>query len=158
ARLDLDECPERGDVRDGAADALADGVVGQHVLPRVGGELLHREVDALALEVHVEDLDLDLIAELNDLAGVVEAAVRQLRAVHQSMDAAEGDEHAEVGDLHDLALELGARFEALEGVFLEVRDLLFEDAAPGDDHAVAAPVQLDDADLDAPADEGGEVV
>src|SRR5690606_26724184 len=117
ARLDLDEGAERGEVGYHARDALADGVVGEHVLPGVGGELLHGEVDALALEVHVEDLDLDLVAQLDDVTGVREAPVRELGAVHQPVDATEVDEDPEVGDLDDLALELGARFEALEGVF-----------------------------------------
>src|SRR5690606_11061797 len=136
ARLDLDERAERGEVGDRARDALPDGVVGEHVFPRVGRELLHGEVDALALEVHVEDLDLDLVTELDDVTRVREAAVGQLGAVHQPVDPAEVDEDPEVGDLDDLALELRARLEALEGVFLEVGDLFLEDRAARDDHAV----------------------
>src|SRR5690606_11455642 len=61
ARFDLDEGAERGEVGYRARYALADGVVGEHVLPWVGGERLHRQVDAFALEVHVEDFDLDLV-------------------------------------------------------------------------------------------------
>src|SRR5690606_14492680 len=133
-------------------------VAGQYVLPWVGGELLHGKVDALALEVHVEDFDLDLVTQLDDVTRVREAPVGEFAAVHQAVDAAEVDEHAEVGDFDDLALELGARFEALEGVGLEVLDLVFEDGTARDDHAVAAPVELDDLDLDAATDVGREVV
>src|SRR5690606_38499528 len=158
AGLDLHERAEGREVRDATRDALADGVVGQDVVPRVRRELLHGEVDALALEVHVEDLHTHLVAELDDVARVVEAAVRELAAVHEAVDAAEVHEDAEVGDLHDLALEAGAGLEPLERVFLEVGDLLLEDGAPRDDHAVTAAVELDDAHLEALAHVGREVV
>src|SRR5690606_559208 len=158
ARPGPDERAERRGARDAARDALADGVVRQHVLPRVGRELLHGEVDALALEVHVEDLDPHLVAQLDDVARVVEAAVGELAAVHQAVYAAQVHEDAEVGDLDDLALQARARLEALERLLLEVGDLLLEDGAPRDDDAVAAAVQLDDAHLEALAHVGVEVV
>src|SRR5690606_22084418 len=158
ARLDLHKGAERREVGDLALDPLADGVVGEHLFPRVRRELLHGEVDALALEVHVQDLDLHLVTDLDDVTRVVEAAVRELGAVDQAVYAAQVHEDAEVGDLHDLALELRARFQAPEGLLLEVGDLLLEDGAPRDDHAVAATVELDDAHLEALAHVRAQVV
>jgi hypothetical protein len=71
--------------------------------PGVGGERLHREVDAVALGVHVDDLDLHRLADLHDLARVVEAAEGELGAVDEAVHATEVHEHAEVGDLDDVA-------------------------------------------------------
>src|SRR5690625_7659453 len=59
--FDLDESTERSQVGDLSFDLLADVVVDQNLVPRVGDELLHRQVDALALQVHVKHFDADLI-------------------------------------------------------------------------------------------------
>src|SRR5690606_32876713 len=110
------------------------------------------------LEVHVEDFDLDLVADLDDVARVVEAAVGQFAAVNEAVDAAEVDECAEVGDFNDFALEACAGLELLERAALLLGDFFLENAAAADDHAVALAVQLDDADLEALAYVGAEVV
>ena len=60
--------------------------------------------DALALPVDVEDLDLDLLADLHHLGRVRHAAVRHVGDVEQAVDAAQVDERAEVGDVLDHAL------------------------------------------------------
>src|SRR5690625_212466 len=103
--FDLDESTERSQVGDLSFDLLADVVVDQNLVPRVGDELLHRQVDALALQVHVKHFDADLVTHRDDVTGMVETAMGQFAAVHQSVDATEVDEGAEVGDFHDLTLD-----------------------------------------------------
>src|SRR5574340_1762142 len=90
----------------GAAVALAAEVLAVIVLTAVAAERLDREGDLAVLEVHVDDLDLDLLPLLHHVAGVLDALVLHLGDVHQPLDARlELDEGAEVGDLGDLALE-----------------------------------------------------
>src|SRR5690554_389419 len=83
AGLDLCERTEGGEVRDLAGNLLADLVVDENIIPRVGDEFLHRQVDALALEVHVEYFDANLVAYCNHFTQVVEAAVGEFTAVHE---------------------------------------------------------------------------
>jgi hypothetical protein len=74
------------------------------LLPRVFLGRLERQRDALAVHVDVEDLDGDLLADLDNLGRVVDVLPGQLGDVHQTVDAAEVDERAEVDDRGDDAL------------------------------------------------------
>src|ERR1700743_894115 len=90
-------------------DARPDLVGPRELLPRVSLRGLQRQRDALAVHVHVQDLDRDLLADLDDLARVGDVLPGQLRPVHEAVHAAEVDERAEVDDrghdaLADLAL------------------------------------------------------
>ena len=109
ALLDPDERAERDELGDPARHDLADLVGPRELLPRVFLGGLQRQRDALAVHVHVEDLDGDLLADLDDLGRVVDVLPGQLGDVHQAVHAAEVDERAEVDDrghdaLADLAL------------------------------------------------------
>src|SRR2546423_3214030 len=68
---DLDECAERDHLRHLALDDVALLVLLQHLLPWIGLRLLEAERDALALAVDVQHLDLDVLADLEDLGGMV---------------------------------------------------------------------------------------
>jgi hypothetical protein len=98
AVADLDERAERHELGDTAVDELADLVVGGELLPRIllGG--LERQRDALAVEIDLEHLDLDLVADGDDRAGVVDVLPGQLRDVDEAVHAAEVDEGTEVDD------------------------------------------------------------
>ena len=102
AVADLDERAEGHELGDPAVDELADPVAPGELLPRIllGG--LEREADALPVEVDVEDLDGDLVADGDDRAGVVDVLPGQLGDVDEAVHAAEVDEGAEVDDArHD---------------------------------------------------------
>jgi hypothetical protein len=73
-------------------------VVGGELLPRIllGG--LEREADALAVEVDLEHLHGDLVADGHDRPGVVDVLPRQLGHVDEAVHAAEVDERTEVDD------------------------------------------------------------
>ena len=98
AVADLDEHAERDELGDLALDDRADREVLDELLPRILRGLLEAERDALAVEVDVEHLHVDLVADLDDLGRVVDVAPRQLGDVHETVDAAEVDERAEVDD------------------------------------------------------------
>ena len=98
ALLDADERAERHQLGDPAGDDLADLVGPRELLPRVFLRGLQRQRDALAVHVHVQDLDRDLLADLDDLARVVDVLPGKLGHVHEAVHAAEVDERAEVDD------------------------------------------------------------
>ena len=101
AVLDADERAERNQLGDLARHDLADLVGAGELAPRVFLGRLERQRDALAVEVDVEHLDGDLLADLDDLGRVVDVLPGQLGDVHQTVDAAEVDERAEVDDRAD---------------------------------------------------------
>ena len=86
------------------------------VVPRVFLRLLEAERDALGLGVVLEDLDGDLVADLEELGRVVDAAPAHVGDVEQAVDAAEVDERAVLGDVLDDALDDLALLEGLEGL------------------------------------------
>src|SRR5262249_11550383 len=63
------------------------------------------ESDLAVGGVHTEDLDLDLVAGLDDVLGALDLVVGQLADVQQALQAGlQLDEDPEVGELGDLAL------------------------------------------------------
>ena len=65
---DLYERAERHELGDPAVDEFADTVVGGELLPRILLCRLEREADALAVEIDLEHLDGDFVADLHDLS------------------------------------------------------------------------------------------
>ena len=65
--LDPRERAELGQLGDGAFDELPHLVASLNPAPRVLFQALERQPDALAVVVHIEDFDLDLLADLEDL-------------------------------------------------------------------------------------------
>jgi hypothetical protein len=129
-------------------DDLADRVGPGELLPRVLLRRLQRQRDALTVHVNVEDLDLDLLADLDDLVRVVDVLPGQLRDVHETVHPAEVDEGTEVDDRGD---DAGAHLSLLQrlqerGAHLGLR--LLEPGAPGQHHVVAVLVELDDLGLE----------
>ena len=80
----------------------ADRVLLLDPLPRVLLELLQAERDPLPLRLEGEDLDLELVADRQDLGRVLDAAVGDVGDVEQAVDAAQVDEGAEIGDVLDV--------------------------------------------------------
>jgi hypothetical protein len=153
ARLQLHEGAVVGDRHDLAADLLARGVRLFGVVPRIFLGLLEAQGDALGLGVVLEDLDGDLVADLEDLVRVVDAAPRHVRDVEQAVDAAEVDEGAVLGDVLDGALDDHALGEGLEGLLLHLVALALEEDAAREHDVAALLVELDDLELVGLADQ-----
>src|SRR5882762_14843 len=153
AGLELDERAVIRDRHDLALHACADGILGGDVLPGVSLQLLQAERDALALPVDVEDLHLELLADLHHLGRMRHAAVAHVGDVQQAIHAAQVDEGAEVGDVLDDALpHLIDRQLLHQHVALRLA-LGFEQHAARDDDVAAAFVELDDLELEALAEQ-----
>src|SRR5262249_42401431 len=97
----LHEGTEGHELRDLPVHELADLVTVGELLPRVLLRRLQRQGDALPVEVDVEHLHLDLVADLHDRARVVDVLPAQLGDVHETVHAAEVDERTEVHHRRD---------------------------------------------------------
>ncbi len=157
ARENFHECAV---VRDGdhlALDARIDGEALFHGQPGIRELLLVAQRDALGILVVLENRNLDLVAHLEHLAGVVQAAPGHVRDVQQAVHAAQIDEGAVFGDVLDGSFHQLAFFQASQGFFLHVRidGLKVELAAQND--VAAAAVHLDDLHVEGLAEVGVQV-
>ena len=109
AGLEFDKRAVGDQVDDLALDRRADGEFVFDLLPRVGHLLLEAEADTLLLAVDVQHDHVDLLADLDQLRRMADAAPAHVRDVQQSVEAVEVDERAEVGDVLDRALADVAR-------------------------------------------------
>src|SRR5690554_364555 len=148
AVVDAHERAERNELGDLAGHDLADGVGAGIDGPRVLLRRLERQGDALAVHLDRQHLDLDLLADVDDLVRVVDVLPRQLGDVHQTVHAAQVDERAEVDDGRDDALADLARSERGEERRAHLRLRLLEEGTARQDHVVAVLVELDDLRLD----------
>ena len=105
ARLQLHEGAVIGDVGHAAGMHGVQRVLRRHQIPRIFLQLLHAEADAVRLLVDLDDLNLDRLADREDLGRVVHAAPCHVGHVQQAVDAAEIDERAVLGDVLDHAVD-----------------------------------------------------
>ena len=63
--------------------------------------MLHAQAHAILLAVELEDLDVDLVADIDHFAGMPDAPPRHVGDVQQAVDATEVDECAVVGEVLD---------------------------------------------------------
>src|SRR5437762_279165 len=153
----LDERAEGHELGDLPVHELADLVAVRELLPRILLRGLQRQRDALAIEIDVEHLHLDVVADLHYRARVVDVLPTQLGDVHESVHAAEVDERAEVHDRRDHALADLAWLEVGEELVALLALRLLEIRAPGEHDVVAVLVELDDLGVEVPADERVQV-
>ena len=88
AVLDGDEDTELDNLGDLALDDLAGNVGASEALPRILLGRLEGQGDALTVEIDVEHLDGDLVADLDDLGRMVDVLPGQLGDVDQAVDTA----------------------------------------------------------------------
>src|SRR6185503_16065936 len=121
-------------------------------------EAADRQADPAALMVDVDDLGLDLVADLVAGLGVVDLVPGELGLVDQAVDAAEVDEYAEGRDRADRAADLLADLEAAEQLVPLLAALLVQGDLLGQDQAVRLAVDLEDLQPQLPADERLELL
>ena len=158
AGLDLDEGAVGHEVDDLALDLGPDGILLVDVVPGVGGLLLEAQGDALLLAVHVQDDDVELLADLEQLARVSKAAPGHVRDVQQAVEAVEVDEGTEVGDVLDGALADVAGHHLREQRGAAGVALGLDQLTTAEDDVLAVRVELDDAELVRVADEREEIL
>src|SRR5262249_16810476 len=152
ARLQLDEGAVGHDVDDLALVAGARRVLLGDVLPRARRLVLERQGDLLAVLVHVEDVDFQLLVDVDHVARVGNAAPAHVGDVQQAVDAAEVHEGAELGDVLDDALADLARLDFREELLLHLLALILDEFAAADDDVPPRLVDLEDPAVDGLAD------
>ena len=126
--------------------------------PRILGGLLETQGDALTVEIHIENLNLNFLTDLNNLGGVVNVVPRELRDVNQTIDTAKVDKSTEVDDGGNLTLEVHARLELGEDVGTLGLASLLKNNTARKDNVVAVTVHLDNTSLNTRAHECCEIL
>src|SRR5690606_3826578 len=132
-----------GEVGNTGLDASAFRVAAGDLYPRVFAQLLQAEGDAVALAVELQHFYVDLIANVDDFARMLDALPGHVGDVQQAVHTAQVHEGAVVGQvlddtLDDLAfLQVGEQLFALFGIGV------FQNRAAADHHVVTLLVQLD---------------
>ena len=101
ALADLRERTERDELGDPAVDQLADFVTVGEDLPWILLRGLERQADPFAVEVHIEHLDRDRIADGDHSTRMIDVLPGQFADVDQAVHAAEVDECTEADDAAD---------------------------------------------------------
>src|SRR5262245_51108476 len=152
ARLELDEGPITHDVDHFTGVPAADRILGLDFLPWAGRLVFEAQSDFFLFLVHREDVDLQVLVDLHDLVRVVDAAPAHVGDVQETVDAAQIDEGAELGDVLDHALANLPRLDLGEQLLLLLGAFVLDQLAPADDDVAAHLVDLEYLALDVPAD------
>src|SRR5690554_1060703 len=157
ALLELDEGAVIGEGDDLTRDTRIGRVLSGRGIPRILLRLLEPKRNALGFGVVLEDLDRDLVADREELGRMVDAAPAHVGDVKETIDPAEIDKGAVLGDVldgsgHDLTL-----LEVLEGLLLEAIALTLKKDAARKDDVAALLIEFDDLELEGLSDELIEV-
>ncbi len=147
ALFELDKSTVVSDREDTAADLGTNWVALGGVKPGIRRQLLEAEGDALLILIKLEHLDLNLVADIDEIAGMGEPAPAHVGDVEQAIESAEIDEGTVVREVLDGSGEDGSFLKGGEGNRLLGVLLLFEQFLAGDDDVTALFVQLDNADF-----------
>src|SRR5208282_4254716 len=128
-------------------DVRAYGVTFGRIEPRVRRQLLEAERNALLVFIELEHLHLDLVADVDQVAGMREAAPAHVRDVEEPVDSAQVNECAVIGEVLDRASENGVFAKVLESLRTLGVLLFLENLLARDNDVAALFVQLDDADF-----------
>ena len=139
---DLDECAKRDDLGGAAVHDVALLVALEDSLPRIGLGLLKTERDALTIAVHVEHLDLDLLADLEQLRRMIDMAPREFGDMDQTIDTIEVDEGAEVDDVRNETLNRLAGGEIVKDALTHFPTLFLEHGATREHNVVTRAIEL----------------
>src|ERR1700739_3923693 len=118
------------------------------VQPRIGRELLEAERHALFFLVELENLYLNLIANVHQITGVREASPRHVSDVEQAIDAAHIHESAVLGEILDYTGQNRAFFQVFQRLRFLLVLLFFEQLLARDYDVAALFVQLDHGNVD----------
>ena len=144
ARNDLSERAERHELEDLDLSGIAHAVLGLEDIPRIVLLALVAEGDLLVLLIQTDDEHLDLVADIDDLGRVLDAAPGQLGDVDHAVHAADVNKRAVGGQGLDRALVLVADLDGAPDLLRSSLAGLLQDLADRADHALALAVDLGD--------------
>src|SRR6267378_3645332 len=120
----------------GGREALLD------CFPRIGQKLFVTERDPLAIAIELEDLDLHRVAYLKKLGRILEASPGHIGDMQQSVNAAEIDERAIVGQILNLPFNDNLFFYLIQCVIFSTGIALFEHGLARKDDVRSLSIQL----------------
>src|SRR6266567_5818609 len=121
AIFDSCEGPKRRDFGNDARHHLTRSIALFDGVPRVNLSPFDRERDLLLLFIDAQNLNLDLLANMQDLAGVTDVAPCQLTDMNQSVGSSQIHEGSEIGEAANYTLTYFAGFEFCEQFFATVQ-------------------------------------
>ncbi len=130
-----------------AVNMVADLEVGIKIIPGMGHELLETEGDTLLLVVEVDDNDLDVLVELDNLAGIGNTAPAEVGDVNETVNTAEVDEYSIRSDVLDLAFEHLALLELGDDLLLLLLELCLDESFVADNNILIFLVDLDNLEF-----------
>src|SRR3989442_486766 len=111
---DLDEPAVVGDVGDLAEQPRARGIAPGQADPGILAELFHAERDAVLFLVELQNLGRDFVADGQHFGRMLDAPPGEVGDVQQSVDTAQVDERAVIGDVLDDPLNDRAFLQRLQ--------------------------------------------
>ena len=147
AILDACEGAKGGNLGDDTGDDLTGGVALLDRRPGINLCTFDRESDFLFLFVNAENLDFDLLADVQDFAGMIDATPGELADMDQSVCPSQVNEGAEIRQVTDDTFAHLAGFEFIEQFFAATLAPFLDSESLGEDQAIARPVDLDNFEL-----------
>ena len=147
ALFDFDKCAVVGDIGDLAEQARAFRIAARQIHPRIVAQLFEAEGYAVALAVETQHLGLDFVADLEHFGWMLHALPRQVGDVQQTIDTAQINKRAVIGQVLDHALDdlplfqIGQQGFALDGHFG------LDHGATRYHHVVTLAVELDNLEF-----------
>src|SRR6266481_5757863 len=147
ALLEFYKCAVIGDADDASVDVRAHGIAVLSIQPRIGRELFESQRNALLVFVILQNLYLNLVADVNQIARVGQASPRHVSDMQKPINSAHIHKRSILGQVLDDPGEDAAFFQVCEG-FAALFILLFFQKLFARDYDVAAfLVELDDGDF-----------
>ena len=144
AVLELDERTVIRDVRDATLDLRAQRILGADAIPRILVELLHAKRDALRIGIDADDLHLHMLADGQYVAWMIDALPGDVGHMQETVDTAQIDERAVVGNIFDDAVNNLALGKILNKLGALLGAGLFHDGAARHDDIAAATIHFQD--------------
>src|SRR5690606_19324046 len=102
----------------------------------------------VALAIELEDLDVDFVADVDDFARVLDTFPGHVGNVQQTIDTAQIDECAVIGEVLDHAFDGHAFLQHTQQLLAFVSVCSFKHGATGNHDVVAFLVEFDDFELE----------
>ena len=144
SRLELDKGAVGEHVDDPALHTASDGILLLYIRPGTLLQLLEPQRDALFLLVDLQNLDLDLLVDLDEIARVADTPPAHIGNVKQPVKSSEIHEGPELGDVLYHSLANLPDLDAIEQLHLLGFTLLFDEPSAGNDYVHARLIDLDD--------------
>src|SRR6185295_12115255 len=128
-----------------------------NALPRIRQELFVSERNAFLFAIELENLNLERVANLDDVVWRLDAAPAHIDDVQQPVYSSKVDKRTVLGNILHRSFEHDAFLDVGEGIGLLQVGGFLEDGFARDDHVAAFAIELDDADVDFLAEEPFEV-